>query len=81
MPWSGHEMREDVESLACALITRHRDRAVLVALGRLNKSIDRRDWRARDFWGQVVHAIHAQQHSGELASSPLRLLPLRGFGG
>jgi hypothetical protein len=29
----------------------------------------------------VVHAIHDQQHSGELASSPLRLLPLRGFGG
>ena len=70
-------MSEHVASSAHGLITRHRDRAVLVALERLNKSIDRRDWHARDFWAQVVHSIHDQQRSGELASSTLRLLPLR----
>jgi hypothetical protein len=74
-------MRENVDALAHALITRHGDRAVSVALARLNKSIDRRNWHARDFWAQVVHAIHDQQRSGELTSSTLRLLPLRGFGG
>jgi len=59
-----HKMRENVDTLAHALITRHGDRAVSVALARLNKSIDRRDWHARDFWAQVVHAIHDQQRSG-----------------
>jgi hypothetical protein len=43
---------------------RHRGGGRPLALARLNKSIDRRDWHARDFWAQVVHAIHDQQRSG-----------------
>jgi|1186.fasta_scaffold869270_2 hypothetical protein len=33
---------------------------------RLNKSIEWGDWSARDFWAQVVHAIHDYQRAGEL---------------
>jgi hypothetical protein len=32
----------------------------------LNKGIDRGDQSARDFWAQVVHAIHDYERTGEL---------------
>ena len=47
-----------VEELAHRLIEEHGSRAVHVAIERLNQSIDERDQPARDFWAQVVHAIH-----------------------
>ena len=55
-----------VEESARRLITKHPLRAVFVAIERLNKRIDRGDWRARDFWAEVVHAIHDHARSGEL---------------
>jgi hypothetical protein len=57
-----------VESSARKLIEQYRLRAVFVAMDRLNKSIDQRDFHARDFWAQVVHAIHEFHRSGELSA-------------
>ena len=50
-----------VEELAHRLIEEHGSRAVHVAIERLNQSIDERDIHSRDFWAQVVHAIHEHQ--------------------
>jgi hypothetical protein len=50
-----------VDELARSLIEEHGTRAVLVAVERLNQSIDERDIQSRDFWAQVVHAIHEHQ--------------------
>jgi hypothetical protein len=36
---------------------------VLVAIDRLNDSIDQGDRRSRDFWAQVVHLIHDHQRA------------------
>jgi len=47
-----------VDELARKLIEQHANRAVHIAVERLNQSIDKRDHPARDFWAQVVHAIH-----------------------
>ena len=52
-----------VEELARDLIEQHGTRAAHAALERLNHSIDERDQPARDFWAQVVHAIHEYQRS------------------
>lgn len=62
-------MLRKVEDSARALIAEHGDRAVFVAVDLLNESIDQRDWYARNFWAQVVHAIHDRRRSGELATS------------
>lgn len=58
-----------VEGSALALIKKYRLRAVFIAIDRLNKSIDRGDLRARDFWAQVVHAIHDHQRSGKVSTN------------
>ena len=50
-----------VDELARNLIEHHGTRAAYVAVERLNQSIDERDHPARDFWAQVVHAIHEYQ--------------------
>ena len=47
-----------VDDAARKLIEKHGPRAVRIAVERLNQSIDERDHPARDFWAQVVHAIH-----------------------
>ena len=62
-------MLRKVEDSARALIAEHGDRAVFVAVDLLNESIDQRDWHARNFWAQVVHAIHDRRRSDELATS------------
>ena len=54
-----------VENSARKLIEQYAEGAVFVAMDRLNKSIDSRDFHARDFWAQVVHAIHEFQRTGE----------------
>lgn len=59
-------MLTTVEDSAWRLIRKHRRRAVFVAMERLNKGIDRGDRSARDFWAQVVHAIHDYERTGEL---------------
>ena len=50
-----------VDDAARKLIEEHGPRAVHIAVERLNQSIDERDHPARDFWAQVVHAIHQYQ--------------------
>ena len=60
-----------VEALARSLIEEHGTRAVLVAVERLNQSIDERDIQRRDFWAQVVHAIH--EHQSLLTASKRRV--------
>ena len=52
-----------VDELARSLIEEHGTRAARVAVERLNQSIDERDIHSRDFWAQVVHAIHEHQPS------------------
>jgi hypothetical protein len=47
--------------IARETICQHGNRAVFVAVERLNAMIDRDDWRERDLWARVVHAIHELQ--------------------
>jgi hypothetical protein len=56
-----HSMPARVDELARKLIEQHGTSAVYIAVERLNQSIDERDHPARDFWAQVVHAIHEYQ--------------------
>ena len=56
-------MPATVDSSARDLIEQHGMSAVYAAVERLNQSIDERDHSARDFWAQVVHAIHECQRS------------------
>jgi hypothetical protein len=71
----------EVDRKANALLDQHGSGAVYIALDRLNESIDDCDRRARDFWAQVVGAIHAHQRSAELSvlrgESAARLPPIR----
>jgi hypothetical protein len=64
-----------VEESARRLIAEYEVRAVFVAIDRLNQSIDRRNWHARDFWAQVVHVLHDYQRSGALPANPSLCLP------
>jgi len=59
-----HSMPARVAEQARKLIEQHSTRAVYIAVERLNQSIDERDHPARDFWAQVVHAIHEYQRLG-----------------
>jgi hypothetical protein len=52
-----------LEELVRSLIEEHGTRAAHFAVERLNQSIDERDTNGRDFWAQVVHAIHEHQRS------------------
>jgi hypothetical protein len=54
-------MSAKVDEAARDLIEQHGIRAAYFAVERLNESIDRRDQIGRDFWAQVVHAIHEYQ--------------------
>ena len=56
-------MPATVEEAARELIEQQGRRAVYVAVEKLNQSIDERDGIGRDFWAQVVHAIHEYQRS------------------
>jgi hypothetical protein len=58
-----------VENSARKLIEQYAEDAVFLAMDRLNKSIDERDFDARDFWAQVVHAIHEFQRTGEWSTA------------
>ena len=56
--------------IARDLIREHGTQAVFVAVERLNTMIDGDDWRGRDLWARVVHAIHELQGSSAEAASP-----------
>ena len=56
-------MPATVDSSARDLIEQHGMSAVYAAVERLNQSIDEGDQIGRDFWAQVVHAIHEHQRS------------------
>jgi hypothetical protein len=51
-------------AIARDMIGEHGDRAVFIAVERLNEMIDRDDWRGRDLWARVVHAIHELRGDG-----------------
>ena len=57
-------------TIARDLIHQHGARAAHVAVQRLNTMIDNDDWRGRDLWARVVHAIHELQGSGAEAATP-----------
>jgi hypothetical protein len=54
----------EIELLARAMIDRHGVDAARAAVVRLNQTIDRADWEARDRWACVVHMIHECQGVG-----------------
>jgi hypothetical protein len=54
-------MPATVDSSARDLIAQHGTGAVYAAVERLNQSIDEGHRIGRDFWAQVVHAIHEYQ--------------------
>ena len=56
-------LEPDVDRQADALRELHGAHAVHAALDRLNASIDQHDQNGRDFWVQVVRAIHEHQAS------------------
>jgi hypothetical protein len=61
-----------VESSARKLIQQYLLRAVFVAMDRLNKSIDQRDFHARDFWPQVVRPLRRRRSRFLPAASSAR---------
>ena len=65
-------MRASVDDAARALIEERGSGAAYAALERLNQSIDQRDWFGRDFWAQVVRAIHEYQQIVPPQSPALR---------
>jgi len=58
-------MSAKVDEEARNLIEQHGIRAAYTAVERLNERIDRRDQIGRDFWAQVVQAIHEHQRLGK----------------
>ena len=68
-------MPATVDNSARDLIERHGTGAVYAAVERLNQSIDEGDQTARDFWAQVVHAIHEYQRSLSSRNSRKRGFP------
>ena len=54
-------MRGDIETSARELIERHHSGAIVIALSKLNRSIDQGDKLAREFWAMIVHLIHDQE--------------------
>ena len=51
----------EVLRLAREMIKQHGPQAGFRASERLNDRIDEGDWRGRDVWARVVHAIHKLQ--------------------
>jgi hypothetical protein len=70
-------MPATVDSSARDLIAQHGTGAVYAAVERLNQSIDEGDRIGRDFWAQVVHAIHEYQRSVGNRNSRKRGVPPR----
>lgn len=57
-------------AIARDIIGEHGNRAVRVAVERLNEMIDCDDRRGRDLWARVVHAIHELQGSDAEPAAP-----------
>ena len=53
---------EEVDRTARELIAEYGPRAAIIAVRRLNRCIDGRDWVSRDTWARIVHRIHENQH-------------------
>jgi hypothetical protein len=51
----------EVLRLAREMIRQHGLQAAVRAAERVNDRIDDGDWRGRDVWARVVHAIHEMQ--------------------
>ena len=54
-------MSAKIDKAARDLLAEHGAKAAYIALEKLNQSIDHADLFGRDFWAQVVHAIHENQ--------------------
>jgi hypothetical protein len=65
-------MTATVDNSARELIEQHGTGAVYAAVERLNQSIDTGDRNGRDFWAQVVRAIHEYQRSASDRNSGKR---------
>jgi hypothetical protein len=53
----------EVFRLAREMIKQHGAQAAVRAAERLNGRIDEGDWRGRDVWARVVHAVHEVQRA------------------
>ena len=53
--------------IAREMMREHGTGAVFAAVERLNAMIDSDDWREREFWARVVHAIHELQGDADRA--------------
>lgn len=53
--------------IAHAMIRQHGTGAAFAAVERLNAMIDTDDWRERELWARVVHAIHELQGDADAA--------------
>lgn len=53
----------EVYGLAREMIKQHGMQAAYRAAERLNGRIDAGDWRGRDVWARVVHAVHELQRA------------------
>jgi len=77
----------EVDFVARALIVQHGDGAARAAVDHLNRMIDLGNFRRRDMWARVVHAIHDHERLcraaelGVTTSRELSQLAAMGAGG
>jgi len=64
---------DEVIRIAREMIKQHEERAAFAAVERLNQMIDQSDWRGRDVWARIIHAIHQLQHTaiGNFGTTPI----------
>ena len=74
---SGTDARAGCGVSARADRSRSMGMRVFVAIDRLNVSIDRHDWHARNFWAQLVHAIQEHRRSRAWSSALAARAPAR----
>jgi hypothetical protein len=60
-----------VENSARKLIKQYAADAVFIAMDRLNRSIDQRDFHARDFWAQVFTYSRISAHGRMVGGRPM----------
>jgi hypothetical protein len=56
---------QEVDRKALQLIAQYGPRAAVIAVERLNRYIDERDWASRDTWARIVHRVHENLHDSQ----------------
>ena len=69
---------DEVTRIAREMIRQHEERAAFAAVERLNQMIDQGDWRGRDVWARIVHAIHELQQTSIANFGPAPIEDNRG---